>query len=77
MLLSFFYQQSHPRVNHEAFVVTFFVMVIAAAAYLAKVTNMGDATFAGRKALHVFGVMAGVWLGWFHSSSRFDQVTQV
>ena len=45
--------------------VTFFVMVIAAAAYLAKVTNMGDATFTGRKALHVFGVMAGVWLGWF------------
>ena len=35
--------------NPEAFVVTFFVMVIAAAAYLAKVTNMGDATFAGRK----------------------------
>ena len=55
MLLSFFYQQSHPRVNHEAFVVTFFVMVIAAAAYLAKVTNMGDATFAGRKALRWLG----------------------
>lgn len=45
--------------------VTFFVMVIAAAAYLAKVTNMGDATFAGRKALRWLGVMAGVWLGWF------------
>ena len=36
--------------NREAFVVTFFVMTIAAAAYLAKVTNMGDATFSGRKA---------------------------
>ena len=35
--------------HEEAFVVTFFVMAIAAAAYLAKVTGMGEATIAGRK----------------------------
>ncbi|CAE7405130.1 aop3, partial [Symbiodinium pilosum] len=37
------------HVNEEAYVVTFFVMAIAALAYLAKVMGMGDAHLGGRK----------------------------
>jgi len=45
VLLALWIRHVHP----EAYVVTFFVMSIAAAAYFAKVTGMGDAVIAGRK----------------------------
>lgn len=45
LLLVLWIRHVHP----EAYVVTFFVMVIAALAYLAKVTGMGDAVIGGRK----------------------------
>ena len=45
VLLALWIRHVHP----EAYVVTFFVMVIAALAYLAKVTGMGDVTIGGRK----------------------------
>ena len=40
----------HPvhTILQESYVVTFFVMAIAAMAYFAKVTNMGEATIKGR-----------------------------
>lgn len=51
VLLGLWIRHVHP----EAYVVTFFVMSIAAAAYFAKVTGMGDAVIAGRK-VHWFFV---------------------
>ena len=49
------------HVHPEAYVVTFFVMSIAAAAYFAKVTGMGDAVIAGRRA-HRVSVKNEKWL---------------
>ena len=54
VLLGLWIRHVHP----EAYVVTFFVMSIAAAAYFAKVTGMGDAVIAGRK------------VHWFPSSKK-------
>lgn len=45
LLLALWIRHVHP----EAYVVTFFVTSIAAAAYFAKVTGMSDVVIAGRK----------------------------
>ena len=37
------------HINEEAYVVTFFVMAIAALAYLAKISGMGEIKLGGRK----------------------------
>ena len=59
LLLALWIRHIHP----EAYVVTFFVMSIAAAAYLAKVTGMGDAVIAGRKVPPAHSpLLGGFWI---------------